>query len=117
MLSELKLEISFVSFKISLIEWITNNVNSLLGCNHVKVKSIDNALYNITLWNVSLANTTLITQKFAPKVPSLSGWFLTALLLLELPLGHPDRLQGVEDQPDVLARGGQPHLHLELLPL
>ena len=59
----------------------------------------------------------LHTEKFTPKVPSLSGGFLTTLLILELLLGHAEGLQGVEDKPDVLARGGQPHLDLELLPL
>ena len=39
-----------------------------------------------------------------------------SFLILKLFLGHADGLHGVEDEPDVLPRGGEPHLHLHVLP-
>ena len=37
-------------------------------------------------------------------------------MILQLLLGHTDGFHGVENNPDVLASGGESHLHLDVLP-
>ena len=54
-----------------------------------------------------------LTQQLPSEVPSLPPGLLAALLLLELPLGHPDGLGGVEEESHVQPGRGEPHLDLD----